>query len=94
MEANKNNQFSMTTNTVTVDIGQSEKAIILDTSNHPTSKGVVVIPTMHGVAANINVYIKSQSNSSGEWVITFGLSDPVTHATGFQIAYVAYSSTV
>ena len=49
---------------------------------------------MLGTEANVNVYVKSQSNSTGEWVITFGLSAAAMSATGYEISYIAYSSTV
>jgi hypothetical protein len=84
----------MSTGKVTVTTDSSQMGVTLDSAVHPSEKGIVVIPTMLGTEANVNVYVKSQSNSTGEWVITFGLSAAAMSATGYEISYIAYSSTV
>jgi len=91
MQANKNNQFTMSTGFIDIPANSATKAVTLPPAIHPVNKPVVVIPTIQGAGANVNVYVKSQSNSSGSWVITFELSSEVG---SFRVAYVAYSSTV
>jgi hypothetical protein len=49
---------------------------------------------MLGTEANVNVYVKSQSNSTSKWVITFGLSAAAMAGAAYEISYIAYSSTV
>lgn len=92
MQVNKNNQFTMSTGMISVTEGLVSASITLDVSNHPPGKNLVVIPTALGDVANVNVYVKSQNNSTGRWVITFELSGPAVTTT--KISYVAYSSTV
>jgi hypothetical protein len=84
----------MSTGKVTVTKDSSLAVVTLDASIHPSDKSIVVIPTMLGTEANVNVYVKSQSNSTSKWVITFGLSAAAMAGAAYEISYIAYSSTV
>ena len=91
---NANNNFTITTDTVQVQSNQDEVAVTLDAAVHPISKQVSVVVTARGTHSNQNVFIKSLSNSSGSWVITFGLSTVSDASIDTSIDYMVYSSVV
>lgn len=94
MLPNANNQFTITNNTIAVPGGDDQIQITLDNAVHPITKDVSVVANARGADANTNVFVKSLSNSTGSWVITFGLSAPSDWSAPVSIDYMIYSSVV
>ncbi len=94
MLPNANNEFTITHYTAAVATETSEVQVTLDNAIHPAGKSVSVIANARGTNANMNVFVKSLSNSTGSWVITFGLSAVSDGTTETSIDYMVYSSVV
>ena len=94
MLPNANNQFTITHYTVTVPHLTDQVQVTLDNKVHPGNKTVSVVANPRGADANTNVFVKSLSNSTGSWVITFGLSALSDGTTPVSIDYMIYSSVV
>ena len=94
MLPNANNKITITHATVVVPHNADEVSVTLDASQHPIAKDVSVVATTRGSHSNQNVFVKSLSNSSGSWVITFGLSSVSVNEFLTSIDYMVYSSVV
>lgn len=94
MLPNANNQFTITNYTIAVPHGSDQVQVTLDSAVHPPSKTVSVVANPRGADANTNLFVKSLSNSTGSWVITFGLAAPSDGTAPVSIDYMIYSSVV
>ncbi len=94
MLPNANNNFTITHATVVVPDSADEVSVTLDAAMHPIAKQISVVANARGSHSNQNVFVKSLSNSSGSWVITFGLSSVSVNEFLTSIDYMVYSSVV